>query len=63
MLLDKLEDSIITLCNKSELSLIQVNILESLQSTHSKMLKDHKKMNWTYCSVLIIDSRHEMETF
>ena len=43
MLLDKLEDSIITLCNKSELSLMQVNILESLQSAHSKMLKDHKK--------------------
>ena len=63
MLLDKLEASISNLYKKTELNPIEDNMLAALEAALTKLMKHYKKTNWTYCTVLILDPRHKIETF
>lgn len=63
ILINKLDTAINNLSNFEELSSIQKMILEALQAAHSKIMKHYSKTNWTYCTVLILDPRHKIETF
>lgn len=63
MLLDKIESLITTLDNKVDRDLVDENVLLAFQAGRDKLLKHYRKTNWNYCTALILDPRHKIETF
>ncbi|CAD6203840.1 GSCOCG00009825001-RA-CDS, partial [Cotesia congregata] len=42
---------------------IDEQLILGFQAARDKMLKHYKKTNWFYCTTLILDPRHKVETF
>ena len=58
-----MESLVSELDNRLDGCIIDKTLLLALQASRDKMLKHYIKTNWIYCSSLILDPRHKVETF
>lgn len=63
MLIDNIEKLIFKLNAKKDRNKVDEMLIIAFQAGRDKMLKHYSKTNWTYCSSLILDPRHKMESF
>lgn len=63
LLVDTVESAIKQLSGKIGSDEVDTILIVALQSARDKMLKHYKKTNWIYCSTLVLDPRHKVETF
>lgn len=63
LLLSKIESIVLELDIKPNCSVVDETLLIAFQASIDKMLKHYRKTNWIYCSCLILDPRHKIETF
>lgn len=63
LLVNKIESTIAKLDNKFDRNHVDEILLLAFQAGPDKMLNHYNKTNWVYCSALILDPRHKVETF
>lgn len=63
LLLNRIESTVTALDKKPDPGNVDEILLLAFQTGRDKMLKHYHKTNWLYCTALIIDSRHKVDTF